>query len=310
MLLTKENNKNDSITGGHPNKFSGQKEKELKPVIIFRSSTTPRPPQVSATDNFGLRVEDTTPFTTGKLFILKMISLSSKIIFRVHHLFIYEFFYILDYSSSNNAPPWQSSDQGVFYPTESSSSNISRSFDYSNNENDDNNFPDLDSFDSTNFDETTNPNVATDDSTSSYEQLPFKVIHPSNFQETKYNNWYQIQKESLAANDAQNINNFKIINEPLMAEDFNVVDALMAEPIWSTIEHNVAGEELIGDVSDIIPDHEMDHLSLSVPESSSILNGYDSPAFNRIVTKPSQLPPALSNSPKEESGIIRNRVSR
>ena len=74
MLLTKENNVNDSITGGHPNKFSGQKEKELKPVIIFRSSTTSRPPQVSATDNFGLRVEDTTPFTTGKLIIQKKIS--------------------------------------------------------------------------------------------------------------------------------------------------------------------------------------------------------------------------------------------
>ena len=168
----------------------------------------------------------------------------------------------------------------------------------------------MDSFDTTNVDETTNTNEAIDYSTSSYDQLPFKVIHPSNFQETKYNNWYQIQKESLAANDAQNINNFKIINEPLMAEDFNVVDALMAEPIWSTIEHNVAGEELIGDVSDIIPDHEMDHLSLSVPESSSILNGYDSPNFKSIAYEPSQLPPTLSNIPKEDSEIIRNRVSR
>ena len=74
MLLTKENAGSDSITGGHPRNFSSKKEKELKPVIIFRSSTTPRPPQVSATDNFGLRVEDTTPFTTGKLFIRKMIS--------------------------------------------------------------------------------------------------------------------------------------------------------------------------------------------------------------------------------------------
>ena len=75
MLLTKENDASDSITGGHQKTFSGKKEKELKPVIIFRSSTTPRPPQVSATDNFGLRVEDTTPFTTGKLFIQRMISL-------------------------------------------------------------------------------------------------------------------------------------------------------------------------------------------------------------------------------------------
>ena len=218
--------------------------------------------------------------------------------------------YILDYSSSNNASPWLSSDQGNFYPTESSSSNISRSFDYSKHENNDNITPDLGPFDSTNIDETTNPNVAIDYSTSSYEQLPFKVIHPSNFQEAKYNNWYQIQKESLAANDAQNIDNFKIINEPLMAEDFNVVDALMAEPIWSTIEHNVGGDELIGDVSDIIPDHEMDHLSLSVPESSSILNAYDSPTFKRIVSEPSQLPPTPTDSPKEDSEIIRNRVSR
>ena len=74
-LLTKENDI-AATTAGSPTLTSHQKEKELKPVIIFRSSTTPRPPQLSATDNFGLRVQETTPYTTGNVFPYE----SSKII--------------------------------------------------------------------------------------------------------------------------------------------------------------------------------------------------------------------------------------
>ena len=162
-------------------------------------------------------------------------------------------------------------------------------------------------FGSTNLDETTNPNENFEYSTSSYEQLPFKVIHPASFNEPIYTEEHQINKENHDTKDTQNINNFKIINEPLNFEDFNVVDALMAEPIWSQIEQNVGGEDFNGAVSDIIPDHEMDHLSLSVPESMVRLKDGDNSDFEPIY--PAQ-PYLGSTDPIEESKMIGSRVSR
>jgi hypothetical protein len=64
-LLPKENSfYNSNIKREQSN--NNKKEKELKPVIIFGSSTTPRVPQLSATDNVSLKLEETTPYTTGK----------------------------------------------------------------------------------------------------------------------------------------------------------------------------------------------------------------------------------------------------
>jgi len=64
-LLPKENSFYSSNTQGEQSN-NNKKEKELKPVIIFGSSTTPRIPQLSATDNVSLKLEETTPYTTGK----------------------------------------------------------------------------------------------------------------------------------------------------------------------------------------------------------------------------------------------------
>ena len=164
-------------------------------------------------------------------------------------------------------------------------------------------------FEFENVEETANKNEVSDDVTSSYEQLPFKVIHPSNFQKPIYKDDYYLQKGNLETKAAQNINNFKIINEPLKFEDFNVVDALMAEPIWSTIEHNVGGD-VIGAVSDIIPDHEMDHLSLSLPESSAILSGDDNSDYQPMTTEQFQSSTIETTSATQDSEIIRSRVSR
>ena len=111
-----------------------------------------------------------------------------------------------------------------------------------------------------NMETSTAPNKIISFTPSNLENLPFKVIHPSNFEQPRNTEKHRNENESK---NTQNINNnFKIINEPLKFEDFNVVDALMAEPIWSKIEENVNGDDFSGVVSDVIPDHHIfDHIA-------------------------------------------------
>ena len=220
---------------------------------------------------------------------------------------IYLEYFISDYSSSYNTELWENSNNVNFQPTSTASTNTSLSFDYSDKPFKNSIPQDMVSFGSTKVEDTTNPNENFKYSTSSYEHLPFKVIHPESFYEPIYTDEHHIQEEKHETKDAQNINNFKIINEPLNFEDFNVVDALMAEPIWSKIEQNVGGEDFNGAVSDIIPDHEMDHLSLSVPESRVMLNGEENSDFEPNYPEE---PYKGSTSPIEESEMIGSRVSR
>ena len=60
-----ETSHQSNIEGRHSFNVHG---KESKPTFAnFEGSTTPRIPQLSATENFGLKLEETTPYTTGKL---------------------------------------------------------------------------------------------------------------------------------------------------------------------------------------------------------------------------------------------------
>lgn len=94
------------------------------------------------------------------------------------------------------------------------------------------------------------------------ENLPFRIIHPTNFDQPFNNAAYQKSNDNESNNPEsiqENINNFNVINEPLKFEDFNVVDALMAEPeIWRQIEENVsAGDHDFNEItiSDSIQNH-------------------------------------------------------
>ena len=62
-LLPKEKS---AYTSNMKEELANNNEKELKPVIIFGGSTTPRIPQLSATDNLRSKLEETTPYSTGK----------------------------------------------------------------------------------------------------------------------------------------------------------------------------------------------------------------------------------------------------
>jgi hypothetical protein len=126
-----------------------------------------------------------------------------------------------------------------------------------------------------NMEISTTPNNIINFTPSNLENLPFKVIHPSNFDQPLNTQKHRHENESK---NAQNINNnFKIINEPLKFEDFNVVDALMAEPIWSKIEENVSGDEFSGVVSDVNSDHNI--YDQVVTPSTAI----DNPIFRKTI---------------------------
>ena len=118
---------------------------------------------------------------------------------------------------------------------------------------------------------------------STLQDPPFKVILPSNFNQ-------QIKRGSEnGENDASNgqhINNFKIINEPLKFEDFNMVDELMAEPIWSTIKENVR----VSSNGIVTDDGALDNFPV---QTSTSFVDYETPA-----------------GVKTEPGSIINRVSR
>ena len=65
-LLPKEEIASESKSNGNQS-HKKELETELRPVIVFGSSTTIRTPQLSATDHPGSKLEDTTPYTFGMI---------------------------------------------------------------------------------------------------------------------------------------------------------------------------------------------------------------------------------------------------
>jgi len=226
-------------------------------------------------------------------------------------------FYAIDYSTNYVPSPWVNYRETVAQNTTKLPANSNRNFDDSLTRYGDSLAHVPGGLESGhNMEISTTPNKIIDFTPSNLENLPFKVIHPSNFDQPLNTEKHRHENESK---NAQNINNnFKIINEPLKFEDFNVVDALMAEPIWSKIEENVNGDDYSGVVRDVITDYNtFDH----IVTPSTVFNnptlkqnvGQQDITQGHIISGHLHVPDNDSNNPlkqNDEDEVISSRIYR
>ena len=148
----------------------------------------------------------------------------------------------------------------------------------------------------------------------SENHLSLDNIHP-NFYKNSYldkilADYKQNQNNDLVDYPENNFNNIHSLDDPLQYEDFNVVDVLMAEPIWSDIEENVRNDDIQGLVTDITPHHHAAFGQFFLPEqqSNEISDAINSRDKATIGNKQSL--PVSINKENNEIGNLRNEKYR
>ena len=161
----------------------------------------------------------------------------------------------------------------------------------------------------------------------SESHLSLDNIHP-NFYKNSYldkiiADYKQNVNNDLADYPDNNFNNIHALDDPLQYEDFNVVDVLMAEPIWNDIEENVGSNDIQGLVTDITPHHHAAFGQFFLPEqqSNEISDAINSPdktpidnkkryKSNPFSSKPEGSQSASINEETNEIGNLRNEKYR
>ena len=161
----------------------------------------------------------------------------------------------------------------------------------------------------------------------SENHLSLDNIHP-NFYKNSYldkviADYKQNQDSDLLDYPENNFNNIHSIDDPLEYEDFNVVDVLMAEPIWNDIEENVGSDDIQGLVTDITPHHHAAFGQFFLPEQQSneisdAINSEDKATINNkkkhksshFSSTPEGSQPESVNEESNEIGNLRNEKYR
>ena len=145
--------------------------------------------------------------------------------------------------------------------------------------------------------------------------LSLDNIHPNFYKNSYLDKVISDYKQNLKQHP-QNFNNIHSLDDPLQYEDFNVVDVLMAEPIWSDIEENVRNDDIQGLVTDITPHHHAAFGQFFLPEQQSneisdAINSQDkAPINNKKRHKSSHFSSTLEGSQPDSINEENNEIGK
>ena len=233
------------------------------------------------------------------------------------HLDIFNIFPFSDYSTIHKTSSWKERDNKPSSSTLKSTANPGKPFEYYRPNYEDQLYKEIEFLEAVSQDK----DLKSDDnilplSSRNYSesQLSLDNIHP-NFYKNSYLNriiadYKQNKNNDLGNYPENNFNNIHSLHDPLEYEDFNVVDVLMAEPIWSNIEENVGSDDIQGLVTDITPHHHAAFGQFFLPEeqSNEILDAINS--RDKATIDNTQSPPDSIGKENNEIGNVRNEKYR